>query len=92
MVKFLFASADVLVLTYGDGPSGSLELRASLAKFVNGNFAPREQVAQEHVTIINGVCSVVDALCFCIAEPGDGILIVRPLYVGFLGDFENRAG
>ena len=79
------------MLTYGDGPSGSYELRNALAKFVNNNFAPKEQLTKDHVTVMNGVGSVIDALCFCIAEPGDGILIVRPLYVGFIGDLEARA-
>ena len=80
------------MLTYGDGPSGSHELREALSEFVNDHFSSREKLAREHVTIMNGVSSVIDALCFCIAEPGDGILIARPLYVGFLGDFEDRAG
>jgi 1-aminocyclopropane-1-carboxylate synthase len=66
------------VLTYGDGPTGSIALRSALQ--------------WSHVSVMNGVSSVIDALCFCIAEPGDGVLIARPLYVGFLGDFEDRAG
>ncbi|KAF8850306.1 PLP-dependent transferase [Acephala macrosclerotiorum] len=37
----------------------------------------------EHITVLNGVCSVIDALAFCIAQP---------IYTGFLGDFEDRAG
>ena len=80
------------MLTYGDGPAGSLELRGAVASFIDREFASTVKVSREHVTIMNGVGSLVDAVCFCVAEPGDGILIVRPLYVGFLGDFEDRAG
>lgn len=80
------------MLTYGDGPSGSMALRTAMAGYVNREFNPRETVENIHVTILSGVGAVIDALCFSIAEPGDGILIARPLYVGFLGDMENRAG
>jgi aspartate/methionine/tyrosine aminotransferase len=37
------------------------------------------------------VASAVSNFCFCIGEPGDGILISRPLYVGFFGDIEASA-
>ncbi len=46
----------------------------------------------EHVTIMNGVSSVIDGLCFSLAEVGEAVLIAMPLYMGFLGDLEDRAG
>ncbi len=73
-------------------PSGTHELRDALSEFINDDFSPQEKLAREHITIMNGVGSVTDALCFCVVKPGDGILIARPLYVGFIGDFEDRAG
>lgn len=69
-----------------------MALRAAMAGYLNREFDPRETVESSHVTILSGVSAVIDALCFSIAEPGDGILVARPLYVGFLGDMENRAG
>jgi len=69
-----------------------MALRNALAGFVNREFKPKEDLDFSHVTVMNGVSSVIDALCFCVAEPGNGILVARPLYVGFLGDFKSRAG
>lgn len=83
--------ADCRVLTYGDGPTGSLELRTALAAYINANFLPKEVVQRHHVMIMSGGSSVIDSLCFCIAGEGDGILIARPLYVGFVFDFGDRA-
>lgn len=33
----------------------------------------------------------MDNLAFCVGEPGDGILVGRPLYVGFFPDIQARA-
>ncbi|ESZ90194.1 hypothetical protein SBOR_9418 [Sclerotinia borealis F-4128] len=79
------------MLTYGDGPTGSFELRAALAEFWNSNFSPKEQVSREHVTVMGGGSSILDALSYCIAEEDEGILVAQPFYVGFVGDFEDRA-
>lgn len=79
------------MLTYGDGPSGSLDLRKALATFVNKHFNPNDNISFNEITVLNGASSVIDALCFCLANPGDGILIVRPLYVGFPGDLKDRS-
>ena len=78
-------------LTYGDGPSGSVKLRAEIASFVNDAFTPRSPVQDSHICMCNGVASAVSNFCFCVGEPGDGILISRPLYVGFFGDIEASA-
>lgn len=79
------------MLTYGDGPTGSFELRAALAGFWNSNFSPKESVSREHVTVMGGGSSILDALSYCIAEENEGILVAQPFYVGFVGDFEDRA-
>ena len=78
-------------LTYGDGPSGSLKLRAEIASFVNDVFTPHSLVQDSDICMCNGVASAVSNFCFCVGEPGDGILISRPLYVGFFGDIEASA-
>lgn len=78
-------------LTYGDGPSGSTALRRAVASFVNEVFTPAVEVKDSHVCICNGAGSAVDDFAFCVGEPGDGILVGRPLYVGFFPDIEARA-
>ncbi|KAM3072022.1 hypothetical protein ACMFMG_008488 [Clarireedia jacksonii] len=79
------------MLTYGDGPTGSLALRAALASYMNSYFSAYKKVTSDHITVLSGGSSLIDALCYCIAEEGDGILIARPCYGGFVGDFEDRA-
>ncbi|KAG4027206.1 hypothetical protein MFRU_032g00720 [Monilinia fructicola] len=79
------------MLTYGDGPTGSFELRAALAGFWNSNFSPKEQVSRDHVTVMGGGSSILDALSYCIAEEDEGILVAQPFYVGFIGDLDDRA-
>ncbi|KAK6599247.1 ACC synthase [Botrytis cinerea] len=79
------------MLTYGDGPTGSFELRAALAAFWNSNFSPKESVSRYHVTVMGGGSSILDALSYCIAEKDEAILVAQPFYVGFVGDFEDRA-
>ncbi|KAH8812703.1 pyridoxal phosphate-dependent transferase [Xylogone sp. PMI_703] len=78
-------------LTYGDGSVGSDELRSNIAKFMNATFRPNHPLVLEHVTVLAGVSSVIDTISFCLAEKGDGILLGRPTYVGFISDMVNRA-
>ena len=78
-------------LTYGEGPTGSSKLRSAIASFVNEVFDPHTAVDASHVCVCNGVASAVNNFCFCVGEPGDGILISRPLYGGFLGDVQTSA-
>ena len=79
------------MLTYGEGPGGSKRLRKAIAAFINTHFRPQATVEEQHILTNNGVGSSVDSLCFCMGEPGDGILIGRPLYVGFFPDVQAHA-
>ncbi|EXJ95563.1 hypothetical protein A1O1_00685 [Capronia coronata CBS 617.96] len=78
-------------LTYGEGPAGSSALRSAVASFVTEVFRPSMEITEKHICICNGAGSAVDDLAFCIGEPGEGILVGRPLYVGFFPDIEARA-
>ncbi|OAG35288.1 hypothetical protein AYO21_10559 [Fonsecaea monophora] len=78
-------------LTYGQGPTGSLELRRALAAFVRDVFHPSMGIDEKNVCVCLGAGNAVDNLAFCLGEPGDGILVGRPLYVGFFPDIEARA-
>ena len=79
------------MLTYGDGSVGSNDLRAGVANFLNAHFHPTKPLMTESVSILNGVSSVIDSLAWCVCDEGDGVLIGRPLYVGFVSDLQNRA-
>lgn len=79
------------MLTYGDGSVGSNDLRAGVASFINPNFHTTKAIEPSSVSILNGVSSVIDSLAWCICDEGDGILIGRPLYAGFVSDLEKHA-
>lgn len=78
-------------LTYGQGPNGDPALRRAVAGFVTDVFKPSSEINETHICICNGAGSAIDNLAFCMGEPGDGILVGRPLYVGFFPDMEARA-
>jgi bifunctional pyridoxal-dependent enzyme with beta-cystathionase and maltose regulon repressor activities len=48
-------------------------------------------IKMEHVTVLARVSPVIDSVSFCLAEKGDGVLLGRPTYVGFISDLVNRA-
>ena len=78
-------------LTYAEGPGGTSRLRRAIAAFVNHHFDPHVPVEEKQICVSNGVGSSVDNLAFCMGEPGDGILVGRPLYVGFFPDLQDQA-
>lgn len=77
-------------LTYGDGPSGSKPLRAALSSFFNSYFHPAKPVEPDQLMVTNGVTTGIEHSAWALANPGEGILLGRPYYRGFLGDVEMR--
>ncbi|ETN44730.1 uncharacterized protein HMPREF1541_10400 [Cyphellophora europaea CBS 101466] len=78
-------------LTYGEGPQGSIALKSAIGDFMNREFNPFTPLNKDHIVVCNGAGSAVNNLCFCLGEPGDGILVGRPLYTGFFPDIEAYA-
>ncbi|KAL8718642.1 MAG: hypothetical protein Q9225_004239 [Loekoesia sp. 1 TL-2023] len=78
--------------TYGDGPFGSRPLRSALSNYFNDYFNPVHKVLPEQLLVAGGVTPIIDLITFGTADPGDGILIGRPLYSSFLKDVSTRAG
>lgn len=72
------------MFAYGDSPSGSYHLRRSLASFFNERFAPITPVEQTQIIVTSGCSGVIDQLSWVLADEGEGILIQRPLYGGFI--------
>jgi aspartate/methionine/tyrosine aminotransferase len=79
------------MLTYGEGMTGSSALKQALAGFINREFKPKELVLPSAVSAVAGVSSVIDGLAFCLCEEEEGVLVGRPLFVGFKGDLQLRA-
>ncbi|RSL77346.1 hypothetical protein CDV31_017331, partial [Fusarium ambrosium] len=77
-------------LTYGIGPRGSRRLRTAAAAFVNDEFRAVEKVTTDNIIVTPGVNSAIESLVWAICNPGDGVLIPRPLYNGFSIDILNR--
>ena len=73
--------------TYGEGPWGSNRLRTAMAKHMNRHFHTVVPIDKEELLFANGVTSLCTMLAFCIAEPGDGILMSSPIYQAFPLDF-----
>jgi 1-aminocyclopropane-1-carboxylate synthase len=82
---------DDFTCTYGGGPIGSEALRTALATFMNQHFAPVTPVLPETIVVSSGLSAVLELLAWTLANPGDGILIGRPFYSAFPGDFHARA-
>lgn len=50
-----------------------------------------QSIEHNDICVCNGATSVVNNFCYCIGEPGEGILVGRPLYAGFFGDISASA-
>lgn len=84
-------SIDSHSLTYGDGFSGSHRLRATIARFINAQFAPVSPVTKGHVLVTSGLGPAIELCAFSLCDKGDGILLARPYYGSFPVDVGYRA-
>ncbi|KAF7591100.1 hypothetical protein BBP40_001999 [Aspergillus hancockii] len=80
------------LLTYHDGPTGSVRLKQAVSAFVNKHFQPLNAVEPDHLFVTNGVSSAIEHLSWAFADPGDGILLGRPYYGTFIPDLSLRPG
>ncbi|KAF2627593.1 PLP-dependent transferase [Macroventuria anomochaeta] len=78
--------------TYGSGPYGSKNVRATIAKFMNHHFKPARQLQPDQVLVTNGVSVAIEHCAWGLANPGEGILLGRPYYRAFLPDISMRTG
>jgi aspartate/methionine/tyrosine aminotransferase len=76
----------------GYGPMiGSLDFRQALARFLSRSVVGRPVDAQ-HVAVLAGAGAVLETVFYCIAGPGEGVLIPTPSYAGFWADLQTRDG
>lgn len=80
------------LLTYNDGPTGSVRLKRAVSAFINRHFHPLNAVDPSHLFITNGVSSAIEHVSWAITEPGEGILLGRPYYGTFIPDISLRPG
>ncbi|KAL5598274.1 hypothetical protein FOBRF1_012067 [Fusarium oxysporum] len=77
-------------LTYGLGPRGSRRLRNAAAAFVNEDLGAVNKVISDDIIVTPGLNSAIESLIWTICNPGEGVLVPRPLYNGFSIDILNR--
>lgn len=82
------AAPPARVLGY-DAMVGSRAFRAQLATFMARTFLSR-RFAPEQLAVLAGAGTVLEALFYTIADPGDGVLVPTPSYSGFWADLETR--
>jgi aspartate/methionine/tyrosine aminotransferase len=75
-------------VAYGD-MVGSQALREQIARFGSAHLWGRS-VRPENVVTMAGAGSILETLFYAICEPGDGVLVPTPSYVGFWADLETR--
>ncbi|OAL43073.1 PLP-dependent transferase, partial [Pyrenochaeta sp. DS3sAY3a] len=78
-------------IEYGEGPWGTLRLRTAMAAHMTKWLHALEPVTSDEVLFTAGCTSLCEMLGFTLFEEGDGILLSRPIYQAFRGDFGVRA-
>ncbi|CAG9942658.1 unnamed protein product [Clonostachys rosea f. rosea IK726] len=79
-------------LTYGDGFTGSKELKKAFCQFLNRYFEPRVPVIPSHSTITPGVGNAIECCAWSLFNSQDQVLIGRPYWTAFDYIFGIRAG
>ena len=62
-----------------------------MARHINRLFKPLHTVEPSRIIFANGVTSLCDELGFTLCDPGDAILMSRPIYQAFKSDFGTKA-
>ncbi|MGI9645280.1 MAG: aminotransferase class I/II-fold pyridoxal phosphate-dependent enzyme [Ilumatobacteraceae bacterium] len=76
----------------GYGPwLGSPEVRRTIAQFLGRTVLGRP-IDERHVAVLAGAGAVLETVFYCVADPGDGVLIPTPSYAGFWADLGTRDG
>jgi histidinol-phosphate/aromatic aminotransferase/cobyric acid decarboxylase-like protein len=68
---------DSVMMTYGDGFSGSIELKKALSRFWNKYLCPVYPLSQDDIIIAAGVTPIIDILAYVLCDAGQGILLGR---------------
>ncbi|KAF2841823.1 PLP-dependent transferase [Patellaria atrata CBS 101060] len=82
---------DTETINYGLGPWGSPRLRNGMARYFNKWFNPISHVNPNNIIFASGLVSIFEMLGFALGDPGDGVMLTRPCYTAFPGDFGIKA-
>ena len=83
--------------TYGYGASLGLSgTREAVARFLGRKFLGRDGgggvIEPRHVAMGSGAASLLNHVCFALAEQGDAVLVPAPYYAAFESDMGTIAG
>jgi DNA-binding transcriptional MocR family regulator len=84
--------ANAHALTYGDGFSGSHNVKESLCRFMNSQFSPRSTLYPSHLVITSGVSNAIECCAWALADHGDFVMVGRPYFNAFRTTFGIRPG
>lgn len=62
-----------------------------MARHINRKFHPRRAVEADELLFASGVTSLCELLGISIGDAGDVVLLSRPCYQAFEGDFGTKA-
>ncbi|KAL1964034.1 hypothetical protein VTN77DRAFT_7580 [Rasamsonia byssochlamydoides] len=79
-------------ISYGPKPETTPRLLAALVSHLQKNFHPITPVDPQNILIANNPTALGSMLGITLAEPGDGILVSRPMYGRFELDYGLEAG
>ncbi|KAK6953322.1 hypothetical protein Daesc_005625 [Daldinia eschscholtzii] len=85
---------DSQLCSYGEGYTGTVRLRAAMAKHLNAHFKPAKKIDSEEITFAAGVTALneASALLTCNPDNQEGILLGGPVYGAFSRDLTMRTG
>ena len=63
-----------------------------MAAHINRHFQPHQHVIPDEIVTASALTGIHEMLGYSIADPGDGILTIPPVYGRFELDFGNTAG
>ncbi|RDW92606.1 hypothetical protein BP5796_02000 [Coleophoma crateriformis] len=81
-----------LAFTYRFSTMGGPRFPVAMASHMNHYFNPHTPVQADHILTGSGLTAIHEMVALSIGDPGDGILVSRPVYGRFELDFGNTAG
>lgn len=71
---------------------GRVDLKSAMTDYILDLVGHSVDLNPENLVIGAGCNAVLENLCFCVADPGDTVLIPTPYYAAFEFDLGSRAG
>ena len=81
-----------LAFTYRFSTMGGPRFPIAMAAHMNEYFNPHSPIEPSHILTGAALTSIHEMVGLSLADPGDGILVSRPIYGRFELDFGNTAG